>query len=296
MRGPHNWYTWWRRKNLSLRRESRPDSPARSQVSLLTNLCRLQAQVVGIKSNRCRQNKIRKTTVKMCHLQYKIQPKSVEGLEYEASEWTWPSICIHFMQFVHRAQNRPLVYIRLGCGNLAPSFSGRNYELTFCLHHKTLLNNFFTVALPAHSETQASYSLPYSFFTDGRTPWTSDHLNTGQHKHRINAYTPQPSIPWMGWEPTIPASERAKTVHTLDRAVIVTGLLNNTPGISWIRNFTIGSEHFDNLKEHSKTSITMRRHQIEKQVTKVYFQHTIGTKMVIQEISLNGSSSTRVPT
>jgi hypothetical protein len=43
-------------------------------------------------------------------------------------------------------------------------------------------------------------------------------LNTGQHKHRINAYTHQTSVLWVGFEPTIPASERAKTVHALDRA------------------------------------------------------------------------------
>jgi hypothetical protein len=41
------------------------------------------------------------------------------------------------------------------------------------------------------------------------------YLNTGQQKHRINTYTP-----------TIPASERAKTVHALDRSATVTGLLN----------------------------------------------------------------------
>jgi hypothetical protein len=29
-------------------------------------------------------------------------------------------------------------------------------------------------------------------------------------------------MPWVGFEPTIPASERAKTVHALDRAVTVT--------------------------------------------------------------------------
>jgi hypothetical protein len=29
-------------------------------------------------------------------------------------------------------------------------------------------------------------------------------------------------MPWVGFEPTIPASERAKTVHALDRAAIVT--------------------------------------------------------------------------
>jgi hypothetical protein len=44
------------------------------------------------------------------------------------------------------------------------------------------------------------------------------YLNTGQHKHIINAYTHQPSMPWVGIEPTIPASERAKTVHVVDRA------------------------------------------------------------------------------
>jgi hypothetical protein len=36
--------------------------------------------------------------------------------------------------------------------------------------------------------------------------------NTEQRKHRINAYTHQISMPWVGFEPTIPASERAKTI------------------------------------------------------------------------------------
>jgi hypothetical protein len=30
-------------------------------------------------------------------------------------------------------------------------------------------------------------------------------------------------MPWMGFETTIPAFERAKTVHALDRAAIVIG-------------------------------------------------------------------------
>jgi hypothetical protein len=49
------------------------------------------------------------------------------------------------------------------------------------------------------------------------------YLNTGQHKHKIKAYTHQTPMPWVGFEPTIPASERAKTVHALDRAATVTG-------------------------------------------------------------------------
>jgi hypothetical protein len=40
-------------------------------------------------------------------------------------------------------------------------------------------------------------------------------LHTEQHKHRINAQT---SMPWVGFEPTTPVFEPAKTVHALDRA------------------------------------------------------------------------------
>jgi hypothetical protein len=43
------------------------------------------------------------------------------------------------------------------------------------------------------------------------------YLNTGHHKHRINTYTHQTSMPCVGFEPTIPASERAKTVHATAR-------------------------------------------------------------------------------
>jgi hypothetical protein len=49
------------------------------------------------------------------------------------------------------------------------------------------------------------------------------YLNTGRHKHRINTYTDQTSMPCVGFEPAIPASERAMTVHALDRSVTVTG-------------------------------------------------------------------------
>jgi hypothetical protein len=51
------------------------------------------------------------------------------------------------------------------------------------------------------------------------------YLNTGHHKHRINTYTHQTSMPCVGYEPTIPASEGAKTVHALDSAATVTGHL-----------------------------------------------------------------------
>jgi hypothetical protein len=49
------------------------------------------------------------------------------------------------------------------------------------------------------------------------------YIHTGQHKHRINACTQQTFMPCVGFEPTITASERAKTFHALDRAATVTG-------------------------------------------------------------------------
>jgi hypothetical protein len=53
------------------------------------------------------------------------------------------------------------------------------------------------------------------------------YLNTGRHKHRINTYIYQTSMPCVRFEPTIPASERANTVHALDRSATMTGLLED---------------------------------------------------------------------
>jgi hypothetical protein len=54
------------------------------------------------------------------------------------------------------------------------------------------------------------------------------YLKIGQHKHRINTYTHRTSMPFVGFEPTIPASERAKTVHASDRSATVTGTFSST--------------------------------------------------------------------
>jgi hypothetical protein len=40
-----------------------------------------------------------------------------------------------------------------------------------------------------------------------------------------NKHIHQTSMPFVGFEPTIPASERAKTVHALDSSATVTGIL-----------------------------------------------------------------------
>jgi hypothetical protein len=61
----------------------------------------------------------------------------------------------------------------------------------------------------------------------GMTPWTSDQpverpLPTHRTTQAQNEST-QTSMPPMGFEPTISAFERAKTVHALDRAAAVIG-------------------------------------------------------------------------
>jgi hypothetical protein len=88
---------------------------------------------------------------------------------------------------------------------------------------------FFSVALPTHSEPWPLIQFRNHFSQTvgllGRVISSSQgrYLNAGQHKHRINTYTHQKSMPWVGFEPTIPVLERANTVHALDRAATVTG-------------------------------------------------------------------------
>jgi hypothetical protein len=75
------------------------------------------------------------------------------------------------------------------------------------------------------------------FHTDGRTPWASDqpvlrplprHRSTQTQNKRTHKY---PCL-WVGFEPTIPAFERVKTVHALDGAVEVSGQLHAPAALS----------------------------------------------------------------
>jgi hypothetical protein len=66
------------------------------------------------------------------------------------------------------------------------------------------------------------------FYTDGRTPWTSDQpvarpLPTHRTTQTPNRSTHKHPCLSVGLEPTIPAFERAKTVHALDRAATLIG-------------------------------------------------------------------------
>jgi hypothetical protein len=89
---------------------------------------------------------------------------------------------------------------------------------------------FFSMLLPAHSgpwpltQFRNIFSQKVELLRRVISLSQGHYLNTRQHKHRINSYTytHQTSMSWVGFEPTIPASEREKTVHVLDRAVTVT--------------------------------------------------------------------------
>jgi hypothetical protein len=66
------------------------------------------------------------------------------------------------------------------------------------------------------------------FYTEGRIPWTRDQpvakpLRTHRTTQTQNKRT-QTSMSCVGFEPTIAAFERAKTVHVLDRAATGMGL------------------------------------------------------------------------
>jgi hypothetical protein len=76
-----------------------------------------------------------------------------------------------------------------------------------------------------------SWTLTCSFiflilYTVGRTslggisPSQCLYLHTEQHKYGIK-HTIHTSMPWVGFEPTIPAFERAKAAYALDRAATV---------------------------------------------------------------------------
>jgi hypothetical protein len=80
---------------------------------------------------------------------------------------------------------------------MAIQLQDTTFEVTLVLpHHKTYLLNPFLWHLMV-----SRFFFHFDHFTDGRTPWTGDQLvarslpNTGKHKHRINTYTHQTSMP-----------------------------------------------------------------------------------------------------
>jgi hypothetical protein len=124
-----------------------------------------------------------------------------------------------------------LTYVRMSKNNYAKIIKNNYnvYQYHWVLNSATAATTFFSVALLAHSGPRPLIQFRNHFSQtaglNARVISSSQglYLNTGQSKHRINAYTRQTSTPWVGFELTIPASERAKTVHALDSMATMTG-------------------------------------------------------------------------
>jgi hypothetical protein len=89
---------------------------------------------------------------------------------------------------------------------------------TICTHPRMLLS----ICLYSPCKPWPLIQFP-NLYTVSRTPWTSDQpvarpLPT-QRTTKTRNKRKQTSMPLVGFEPTIPAFERAKTVHALDCAV-----------------------------------------------------------------------------
>jgi hypothetical protein len=111
--------------------------------------------------------------------------------------------------------------------NLYPS-SRQRKELSFS--GESLFIFFFFTDSTAPSDPGLCSSFMIVLQKVGLLGWVisssqSLYLNAGQHKHRIDTYTHHTSMPWVGFETMIPASERTKTVHALDGLATVTGSL-----------------------------------------------------------------------
>jgi hypothetical protein len=75
---------------------------------------------------------------------------------------------------------------------------------------------------PMYLSIYGSTALCWTFYTVGRTPWTGDQTFARPLPAHRTAQTQNKRIrTCMGFEPTIPMFEWAKTVHALDRAATV---------------------------------------------------------------------------
>jgi hypothetical protein len=125
-------------------------------------------------------------------------------------------------------------------------------ELFHCTVPKLLIRERFYILLlffcfplaVQPSWTQTSDFQFYDHFTDCRSPWTSDQFVARPlPKHRTtqtqNKHIHVPNIhAFCRFEPTIPASKRAKTVHASDPSATVTGHLLIPVFIIQVTKFT----------------------------------------------------------
>jgi hypothetical protein len=126
--------------------------------------------------------------------------------------WTTYIVCIHIIfpfQNVIRNYRVPL-FMKLACYSISEV---KNIFIHPWLYRPLSdLGRFFSFLI---------------LYTVGKTPWTGDQpVASSLPTHRtiqIQNKRTQTSMPWVGFEPTIPAFQRAKRVHALDREATVTG-------------------------------------------------------------------------
>jgi hypothetical protein len=87
--------------------------------------------------------------------------------------------------------------------------------------HPVTWPSLFSLALEPPSAVASDFSVLWSFFRrqDSLDEWSARRKTSTW----INTYTYQTFMPCVVFEPTIPASEREKRVHALDRLATVTG-------------------------------------------------------------------------
>jgi hypothetical protein len=105
-------------------------------------------------------------------------------------------------------------------------------NIAMCNRKQFTLQNYLSLyGSKAVCWTLATFSVSSSFYKVGTIPWTGDQpiarrLSTHRTTQTQNKRT-RTSMPWVGFEPTIPVFEREKTVHALDCAATVIGILQN---------------------------------------------------------------------
>jgi hypothetical protein len=115
-------------------------------------------------------------------------------------------------------------------------FSFLTFNAAFSLHlqHCPVLRMFPTSYLVSPTSISVSMALqhfgPWPFFsflilyTVGRSPWTGDQPVARPLPTYTQNKRTQTSMPRVGFKPTIPVFERAKTIHAPHRAAAVTGI------------------------------------------------------------------------
>jgi hypothetical protein len=131
-----------------------------------------------------------------------------------------PAICYHFKEHVLFPNFVPAVEPCLNVYSFVfIMFFMFSSDLYVCPHVNYI---YLSMALQP-LWTLAAFSVSYSIY--GRTPWTGDQpvarpIPKQGTTHTQNKLT-QTSMPWVGFEPTITASELAKTVHALGHVATV---------------------------------------------------------------------------